>query len=444
MHRCLKLLEIVDMIFSHLYVPPDINHTVRPSNRPELRALAALARTSTFFSDVALDLLWRSAVLINVLRCLPADLWSINEESSNKMVFLRPLLKTDWTRVSMYASRVRELSPGSDDLTNILPVLSLCLPGDLFPNLRALHWESTDIMFPYIDLFLDTTIGHISFHSSQSALSLLPFLPEKCPNLTTFEMTPSLNSSDWDSPHEIQAVTAFACGLKSSIESLSVPIASTRALEHICHLPNLKLLGLDTFPPGMSFPAVEGPTYQALHTLHLHYTRVEGATNFLTMFHEVPLSSLTACLVPHPTADESDSFCADLVAGFRDSALRILTYFHNLTSVAIYGKFDLENAVILDIAHRARIAHFDAQIFELEHSLSKLHATRDVVQARLDAFRYPVASILCARCLPRLHRGEHSSNTPPSPALAHKIVSLKPHIVLSADATESQYPMVHR
>ncbi|KAJ7186617.1 hypothetical protein C8R46DRAFT_1273341 [Mycena filopes] len=42
---------------------------------------------------------------------------------------------------------------------------------------------------------------------------------------------------------------------------------------------------------------------------------------------------------------------------------------------------------------RARIADFDAQIFELEHSLLKLRVARDVVQARLDAFRYPVLTL---------------------------------------------------
>ncbi|KAJ7186615.1 hypothetical protein C8R46DRAFT_1341967 [Mycena filopes] len=380
MHRCLKLLEIVGMVFSHLYVPPDRDPAIRPSNRPESRALAALARTSSFFSDVALDFLWRSAVLINLLRCLPADLWSINEEQSNKMVFLRPLLKTDWSRVSMYASRVRELSPGSDDLTNVLPVLTLCLPANLLPNLRTLRWESSGITFPYISLFLDPTISNISFHSSQSSLSLLPFLPEKCPNLKTFEMTPSIDSLDWDTAEEIQAVTAFVCGLKS-IEVLSVPVASRRALEHTSHLPNLKLLALDTFPLGISFPVPQGPTFQALYDLRLHYTRAEDATNFLTMFHEVPLSMLTVCLVPPPTADQSNSFCAAVVAGvspasltalriqsdgartanslasssmdddrFQNSTFRILTGFQNLTFLTIYGEFDLDNAVVADMA----------------------------------------------------------------------------------------------
>ncbi|KAJ7186643.1 hypothetical protein C8R46DRAFT_277228 [Mycena filopes] len=42
---------------------------------------------------------------------------------------------------------------------------------------------------------------------------------------------------------------------------------------------------------------------------------------------------------------------------------------------------------------RARIAAFDAQILGLEHSLSKLRAARDAVQARLDAFKYAVLTL---------------------------------------------------
>ncbi|KAJ7186657.1 hypothetical protein C8R46DRAFT_1341997 [Mycena filopes] len=375
MHRCLKLLEITDMIFSHLYVAPDTDPATPSSDRPELRDLAALARTSTVFSNVALDLLWRSAVLLNVLRCLPADMWTIDEDSSNKMEFWRPLLKTDWTRVSTYASRVRELSPGSDDLTDVLPVLSLCLPADLFPNLRTLNWVTPEPLFPHIHLFLGPTIANISFRISQSSLSLLPLLSERCPNLKNFTMTPASldKTSYWRPAEEIQAVAALICGSKS-LESISVPLIG---LEHTSHLPNLKLLrvGLDTFIPGISFPAVEGPTYQALHTLQLHHTKVGSATIFLNTFREVPLASLSTVLTHPPTADENESFCAALAAGvspasltdlhiqvnrvmftgggprnldhrFRNGALHILTGFHNLASVTICGSFtfDLDDA----------------------------------------------------------------------------------------------------
>ncbi|KAJ7164509.1 hypothetical protein C8R46DRAFT_1099744 [Mycena filopes] len=42
---------------------------------------------------------------------------------------------------------------------------------------------------------------------------------------------------------------------------------------------------------------------------------------------------------------------------------------------------------------RARIAAFDAQILELERSLSKLRTARDAEQAPLDAFKYPVLTL---------------------------------------------------
>ncbi|KAJ7145483.1 hypothetical protein C8R46DRAFT_1313219 [Mycena filopes] len=52
----------------------------------------------------------------------------------------------------------------------------------------------------------------------------------------------------------------------------------------------------------------------------------------------------------------------------------------------------IQNTLILD-HDRARITAFDAQILELERSLSKLRAVRKVVQARLDAFKYPVLTL---------------------------------------------------
>ncbi|KAJ7186628.1 hypothetical protein C8R46DRAFT_1273365 [Mycena filopes] len=42
---------------------------------------------------------------------------------------------------------------------------------------------------------------------------------------------------------------------------------------------------------------------------------------------------------------------------------------------------------------RACMTNLDTQIFELERSLSKLRAAREVVQARLDAFKYPVLTL---------------------------------------------------
>ncbi|KAJ7714606.1 hypothetical protein B0H16DRAFT_1435411 [Mycena metata] len=376
MHRCLQLLEIVDMIFSHLYFVPDRD---LPRRHAKLRDLAVLARTCTFFSGVALDFLWRSTVLVNLLCCLPSDLWRIDEfeDGNDQMWLVRPVRRADWTRVAMNASRVKDLSfaPDECDTTAVLSTLMLCIPADLLPNLRRLHWGCPGDDFHHIHMFLTLSITSVFFNSSPAALSLLSILPEKCPNLQDIEMRANLDSAEWDSVAEIQAVSSFLCRLQSA-ESISVPLANRRALEHLCHMPNLKCLGLDTFPSGVTFDSAEGPTFQTLRTLQLHYAALGPATEFLTMFREVSLSSLIACLVPPPTADETQYFFNAVIAAIshssltditihsdgdttdlnhyhiRNQSLLTLTCFPNLTSIVIYafGGFDLDNTVILAMA----------------------------------------------------------------------------------------------
>jgi hypothetical protein len=66
MHPALRIAEIVGLICDSF--DPDY----------EPKTLLALARTATFFTHSVLNGLWESqATLINVLRCLPADLWDV-------------------------------------------------------------------------------------------------------------------------------------------------------------------------------------------------------------------------------------------------------------------------------------------------------------------------------------------------------------------------------
>ena len=68
MHRTLRIPEIVDSVFSHL----------DPTPGKEGRELAALARTCTMFHDIALDALWwHQESIINLIRCMPTELWEI-------------------------------------------------------------------------------------------------------------------------------------------------------------------------------------------------------------------------------------------------------------------------------------------------------------------------------------------------------------------------------
>lgn len=69
MHRSLRIPEVVGMICSQLK-PISWRSTAGKAD------LAVLARTSTVFHDAALDVLWsHQETLMNLIRCMPADLW---------------------------------------------------------------------------------------------------------------------------------------------------------------------------------------------------------------------------------------------------------------------------------------------------------------------------------------------------------------------------------
>lgn len=65
MHHCLEIPEVVHLVFSKL-TPIGAG----------AKDLAALARTCTTFHDIALDALWwYQYSIVNLIRCMPADLW---------------------------------------------------------------------------------------------------------------------------------------------------------------------------------------------------------------------------------------------------------------------------------------------------------------------------------------------------------------------------------
>jgi hypothetical protein len=76
MHRCLQILEIVELVLSHL----DPSSLIGVLHLPfPYRDLAMAARTCTAFQGPALDRLWSSTDLFKLLtRCMPSDLWAID------------------------------------------------------------------------------------------------------------------------------------------------------------------------------------------------------------------------------------------------------------------------------------------------------------------------------------------------------------------------------
>ncbi|KAJ6590726.1 hypothetical protein DFH09DRAFT_976217 [Mycena vulgaris] len=329
MHRCLSVQELLALIFSHL---DPREHSGRHSyswRQPTLQDLAVLARTCGTFRELALDRLWRSSALVNLLRCMPADLWVVDDvaEAAWKcnMHARRPIRAEDWNRVLAYTPRIRNLCCTSwdCDLSGIFPVISVCLPDQLLPNLQTLYWCPSDPSFHYIHLFLGPKITSLTFSgSSIPAISLLPTLALKCPTLKDVSI----------SCGEKQAVSVFLRSLEY-IESVHVESLDHGALEHLSRLPTLTALRLNTLPTSHSLsPRFDPQPFAVLRKLHLGSSDIEAITHFLRSCKGVPLRSLSFYVRSYPTTAESHEFYRALSASVLHSSLTEVNFDVGITS----------------------------------------------------------------------------------------------------------------
>ncbi|KAJ7117847.1 hypothetical protein C8R44DRAFT_791514 [Mycena epipterygia] len=336
MHHCSRIPEIVGMICVYLDLKRDpkfVQHQLPgASKQPWLRDLAAVARTCMDLHGPSLDSLWRSA-FENLLLCMPSDVWALDEPNRPRRIprmrLLRPIRVTDWDRIFIYASRVRQLVSDFDEsmpISNIFPAISGCLPHDLFPNLQNLHWRHSDPDFHYIYLFLRRSVTTIRFWlPSDLPIPFLSTLAFKCPKLTNVDIQSKLGLDNSDLGPEAEAVSLFVCELQH-IEKLAVQLLNQNALQHISRLTSLRSLDVNTFPPGLSFsPIDEDPMFTGLRELALGYPDIESATQFLRLFDQVHLEYFHVCSFQLPTTGQTHNFYTTFTKSFAPSFLTFLT-----------------------------------------------------------------------------------------------------------------------
>ncbi|KAJ6494461.1 hypothetical protein C8R45DRAFT_177094 [Mycena sanguinolenta] len=371
MHRCLRVQELLALIFSHLDPREHSDRHSFNSRQPTLQDLAVLARTCCTFHRPALDHLWRSSTPLNLFRCMPADLWVVDEpEVGWKMHPRLPIRAEDWNRVLVYAPRIRNLCSTSwdCDLSAIFPVISVCRPDQLLPNLQTLYWWPSDANFHFIRLFLGPKITSITFPgSSIPAISLLPSLALKCPTLKNVSILSG----------EKQAVSVFLRSLKC-VESVHVDTLDHGTLELLSRLPTLTTLCLNTLPTSLSLsPPLDPQPFAVLRKLHLGSLNIEAITRFLRSYKEVPLRSINFNVRTCPTTAESHEFYRALSASVLHSSLteihfdvgvtdenspnlrihreslRCLVVFTNLVTIDISSPvgIDLDDTTAADLAH---------------------------------------------------------------------------------------------
>jgi hypothetical protein len=206
----------------------------------------------------------------------------------------------DWDRPLYYARRVRRLTLDGrfSDVdfpdSNTLDAISCSLGQEhLFPGLRVIRWApDEDVFFPYIHMFLCTTITSATLvlpSASASNITVLPTLALRYPQLQHFSI-----ESIWWSSILRRTSSIIALDLRQ-IQWLSLPALDRTALEHLSGLPCLRYLTLDSPEVAdLDLPSSQGPPhpFPALRTLRLGSTTIDYAIEFVNLFPTSTLENL--------------------------------------------------------------------------------------------------------------------------------------------------------
>ncbi|KAJ7717385.1 hypothetical protein B0H16DRAFT_1799287 [Mycena metata] len=411
MHRCLEIPELVASVCSHLRGSRPLEVAFEVAH-PKRGDLAALARTSTVFSGHALRLIWESVTLKNLLGSLPPDCFKLittGEGYSMKytMQLLRPLQSSDFERIRIYAPRVKHLfsDPKSADLSSVFPSASPWLSQNMLPNLQSLHWSHDEDDFQYIHCFLAPQLTTIRIpYTSIAALTLLPSLAQRCPQLTNVLFF-TRGAQDLRSP-AVSAVSACVRGLHG-IESLTVDMLNHAALKHLSRLSSLRGLRLAELASILP-PHDDEASFPSLQTLYFS-SEMASPSRFLEWANKIPLVKFTAECPAFSTADEvhrlfsaaGDGITPSSLTEFtfdnefgsfddasdggdyfiRSSSLRRLFCFTNLTAVSVLSAFgiNLDDATITDMARSWR--HIERLEFQSYYGTPAPRATLQCLAA---------------------------------------------------------------
>ncbi|KAK6991850.1 hypothetical protein R3P38DRAFT_3091179 [Favolaschia claudopus] len=303
MHRCWEIAELVHLVFNELdpYIP-GIYYVTHP-RRMNAIALSRLAQTCRRFSDPALDVLWRvNEGLIPILRCLPSRAWEIRE---GRFIVVSPLDLEDWTRCLDHSKRVEIFSYRDDPIivdSSALESMISLPPGTLLPNVTALSCLSSGALFSYLTLLLGPHVDNVSvfldgptFRSS----ALLSFASHfRCLEHVHIGAPPTQQQI------ALKCVPSFITQIAP--RTLDVLGLNHQAYRHISSLSNLVTLTIGNIIampfPGPSRPSPE-TAFPALRELQLTVSIPYFAINFLSVFHDAPLTTLCLSTTEDSTAE---------------------------------------------------------------------------------------------------------------------------------------------
>ncbi|KAF8157430.1 hypothetical protein K438DRAFT_1986551 [Mycena galopus ATCC 62051] len=303
MHPALEIHDLVESICSEI------------SRSPSAQArgtLASLARVSRFFSEPALDLLWKhQCTLTHLLVCMSPDLWDMKHSGRYETYITarRAIEPEDWKRFHVYARRIRTLTISDskchdefDTWSPVFEMLAVSRPEEpLFPNLQHLSWTVDMRWSPYVHLCLGPRLESFTFgfFARATELAIIPMLPTRCPMLTCikFEVL-------WDLDVHCRAQSLMISQL-GHLREITLGGVNQSAFEHLSRLPTLESLQILNEPEFI--PTCSGPRTQRFPRLRRLKFRVVSS-QFIGAFLDIndnwSLTSIT-CIVKEPADNAS-------------------------------------------------------------------------------------------------------------------------------------------
>ncbi|KAI0632243.1 hypothetical protein C8Q77DRAFT_1124594 [Trametes polyzona] len=327
--QCLRVPELQHIVFDLLHDQPE-----GPST------LAALARTARFFQEVALDTLWNAqSSLVPLVRCFPPHLWTESRDDDAIRVVSMVALPTadDWTRVKLYASRIRILRLGLSSASarhlegklsgESYVVLKESLGLEPFlPNLHSFEWaqsqtnETHDVV--YFQLLLNPRVSTMELvmkkWSDKSVQAVASALNEYRP---TAHHLRSITFTCPSCPLVENAILALAQS-RPNLQDLVCTLESKMSLQTVTYLSKLNSLqrvaihvDRETAQEVLEQAKnTSGTFFSALHSLALHTESLEICEDWLSTIRSPCLDCLSFIVDEPPKAATLHDFLVRLAS----------------------------------------------------------------------------------------------------------------------------------
>ncbi|KAJ7278355.1 hypothetical protein C8J57DRAFT_1465481 [Mycena rebaudengoi] len=387
-------------------------------------SLLALAKTATTFAHSALNGLWeQQSTLVNVLRCLPADLLAADGSSFH---FLRPVTQSDLERVLVHSARVRLLQLAPDAATpaisGLLEQIQPFLPqGFLFPNLQSISFDGPTererrLLGPHLRLFLPASVREISMFVEESGnWSLLPLIWPLNSSFTSVTLSVDI------CPNRVKfsLISTFLQAL-DQVTYLALPTLDPAALEHLGSLGSLKSLEIANGAARDLLPGFIRPAgFPSLTNLSFHQTPFEFIGALIHCLSNSPVARLYLGSTDLPTESAMRALCLTLSTHIAHSTLvnvvmqqmvtndtsdvRDIFDIHTISPLFCFGRiqtldleapggFKLDDAAVWDLARA-----FPALRRLSLTSFAEMFCASGVTLGRLRAFatHCPYLGIMC-------------------------------------------------